>query len=239
MGLGSPRIIAGQDFRVNSSTKQETIGAYAETPDGRGYRYSLAGGVALSPGKICVAATVDTNVTNVTVAATAAIGATKVTLDAGGAITADTYQDGYLTVNDATGEGASYLVRNHPATTGAAELTVNLVDPIKVALVTDTSEVTLTANPWSGVLISIADQLDMGVGVPNNTITAAYYGWLQTKGVCSVLADETIAIGQNVAIGSSTVGAVECADASGEQVLGVAIVAGVDTEYREIYLTID
>lgn len=239
MGLTGPRQTVEQDFRDISSTKLCQLGAYAETPDGRGYRYSLAGAANLAPGKIVVAATVDGNFTNVTVAETNVVGATTVKIDGGGAVSANAYQDGYLTVNDATGEGISYLVRNHAALSGAGELDVQLVDPVEVAMTVDVSEVTLTKNPWAAVVISATDQADMCVGVPNVAITAAYYGWVQTKGVCSVLADEAIAIGSDVTIGTGVAGAVEASDLIGEQTIGKAIVAGVDTEYREVYLSID
>ena len=239
MGLTTSNVVQGQDFRDISSTKEQRIGTYAETVDGRGYRYSLAGGTTLAPGKINVAATVNTDATNKTIARTVAAGATQVVFDAGGTIVANTYADGFLTINDATGEGISYAVANHTGVTGAGEITVNLNDPIKVGLTIDVSEATLTQNPWSGVVVSVADQLDMAVGIANVSITNAYYGWIQTRGVCSALADEAYAIGQALVIGSSVVGALEAQDAAGEQVVGVAHVAGVDTEYREVYLTID
>lgn len=239
MGLGTSSVVHAQDFRDISSTKQLRVGQKAETVDGRVYRYTLAGGTTLAPGKLCVAATVDANATNKTVAATVAAGATSVVLDAGGAITANTYADGYLTVNDATGEGISYLVEAHGATSGAAELKVFLSEPLKVGLTVDTSEVSLTQNPWSGAVISVADQADMPIGVPNVSITNAYYGWIQTGGVASVLADEAITAGLAVTTGSSVVGAVEALDGAGEPQVGIALVAGVDTEYREIFLTID
>lgn len=227
--------IASQDIRAISSTKQQTLGTVGVTRDGRIYRYTRAGGVTLDPGKITVAATVDTNVTNKAVTVAAAIGSKSVSFTAGSTVTANDYVDGTLNVNDAAGEGISYLVAGHLTT--AAQV-VSLAEPIAVALTTS-SEVTLTKNPWADTLISIADQLDMAVGIPNVSITNAYYGWTQTRGICAALADETIAIGQNVTIGSSTVGAVEAADAAGEQNVGVAIVAGVDTEYRDIFLQID
>lgn len=228
--------VRGQAFRDISSVKLEQLGAYDETLDGRGYRYSLAGATTVAPGKICVAATVDANATNKAVTASQVVGDVEVKFTAGGALTANTYQDGYLTVNDATGEGISYLVKSHNAGTA---IVVKLAEPLEVALTASTSEVSLTQNPWSGVVISVADQADMCVGVPNVSITNAYYGWLQTKGVCSVLADEAITAGLAVTTGSSTVGAVEALDGAGEPQVGIAIVAGVDTEYREVYLTID
>jgi len=232
--------LSTQDIRKLSAYKEKTLGSVGVTRDGRVYRYSLVGGTALAPGKLNVAATVDTNVSNVAVAAAAAIGDKKVVLDAGGAITADAYQDGTLNVNDATGEGISYSVGGNTATSEAAELTATLNEPVEVALVADTSEVTLTKNPWGGVVVSVADQADMPVGVSNITATAAYYAWIQTRGVCAVLADETIAVGSAVVCGSSTVGAVETMDTDDVVAqVGIALVAGVDTEYREVYLTID
>jgi hypothetical protein len=239
MGLGTPSVVHAQDFRNISSVKELRVGQYAETVDGRGYRYALAGGTTLAPGKLGVAATINADATNKTVAATVAAGELAVTVDVGGVIAENTYADGYLTVNDATGEGISYLISNHAATTGAAELVVRLTDPLKVGLTVDVSEVTLTQNPWSGVVISVADQADMPVGVPNVSITNAYYGWVQTKGVASVLADEAITAGLAVTTGSSTVGAVEALDGAGEPQVGIALVAGVDTEYRDVYLSID
>jgi hypothetical protein len=239
MGLTGARHLTEQDFRDISSTKQLAVGSYAETPDGRGYRYALAGGTTLAPGKLGVAATVNADATNKTIARTVAAGATEIVLDAGGTIVADAYADGYLTINDATGEGISYLVANHTGVTGAGEITINLRDPIEVGLTIDVSEGTLTQNPWSGVVISVTDQADMPVGVPNVSITNAYYGFVQTRGVCSVLGDEAVAAGLALTTGTGVAGAVEALDAAGEFQIGVALVAAVDTEYREAYLTID
>src|SRR6185503_8408488 len=220
-------------------TALHPVGTKGLTTDGRVFRYSLAGGVTLSPGKLCVAATQNSAHENMAVAAAAAVGATSVSVTLGAtAVTANQFAGGYLVINDATGEGIAYPVSGHPAHAGTGALAVSLAKPVQVALTTS-SEASLIANPWSGVVISIADQLDMPVGVPNVAITNAYYGWLQTRGVCAVLADETLAVGENLTIGSSTVGAVEENDGVGEANVGVAIQAGVDTEYRAVFLQID
>ena len=236
------RTVTDQDIRTISATKSAgmRVGATGLTDDGRVYRYSLAGGTTLDPGKLCVAATVNADVTDKQVGETGAVGDTSVTIEAAGAITADTYADGYLTVNDAAGEGISYLVNSHPATTAAADLLVQLAEPVKVALTNDTSELTLTQNPWSGAVISVTDQLDMPIGVPNISVTNASYGWIQTRGFCSVLADETIAVGSAVVTGGGVAGAVETRDTDDiTPNVGVAVVAGVDTEYRGVFLTVD
>jgi hypothetical protein len=231
--------IAAQDIRKISATKQHRLGAIGMTRDGRVYRYAQAGGATLAPGKINVAATVDANATNKTIARTYDSGVSTVVFDAGGTIVANAYAEGYLTINDATGEGVSYAVGGHTGITGAGEIVVDLEEPTATALTIDVSEASLTKNPWDDIVVSIADQLDMAVGIANVSLTTLYYGWIQTRGVCSALADESYAIGQNLTIGSSVVGALEANDAAGEQNVGVAIVAGVDTEYREVFLTID
>jgi hypothetical protein len=239
MGLTANSVVYAQDFRDISSTKELSLGTKGVTRDGRIYRYSLAGAVALAPGKICINADLVANHTNQAVQAAATVGATEVSVTLGAtAATADQYKDGYLVINDADGEGINYLINGHAAHAGSGTLVVNLVDPIEVALTTS-SEYTLKANTWAGVVISIADQADQCVGVPNVAVTAAYYAWLQTGGECSVLADEAVAKGLALTIGSSTVGAVEALDAAGEYQIGVASEALVDTEYRSAYLTID
>lgn len=225
--------------RETSSTKQMVLGTKYEDEFGNIYRYARNGGVALDPGKIVVNKDSDADGTNKTVARTYAAGAKEIIVDFGGAVTADYFADGTLTVNDATGEGVTVRVVGNTATSGAAEATVSLAEPIPVALTIDVSEVTLQANPWDGVVISIADQADMPVGVPNVAVAIDYYFWAQTRGTCAVLFDEAVAKGLALTIGSSTVGAVEAADAAGEPVLGIAQMAGVDTEYQPAFLTID
>lgn len=232
--------LASQDIRKTSSTKQHTLGSVGVTRDGRVYRYAQAGGSNLAAGKLNVAATVDSNVTDKTVARTYDAGAMQVIIDAGGAITADAYADGTLNINDATGEGVSCLVRGNSKTSGAAELTVDLAEEMPVALTADVSEASLTKNPWDDIVISVADQADMAVGVANVALSTTHYGWVQTRGVCAVLADEAITAGAAVVCGSSVAGAVETMDTDDVVAqVGIALVAGVDTEYREVFLTID
>lgn len=239
--FSAARQITDQDVRSTTSSRVSGIrlGEVGTTIDGRVFRYAQAGATDLDPGKLTVNADVDTDVVNKTVAATVAANATEVVLDAAGTVTLDTYRDGYLTVNDATGEGISYRVTGNTATTGAAELTAYLQEPLKVGLTVDVSEVTLNQNPWDDIVISATDQADMPTGVPNVTIDDADYGWVQTGGVCSVLFDEAVAKGLALTIGTGVAGAVEALDAAGEFQIGVALMAGVDTEYQPAFLTMN
>lgn len=231
------------DIRRSSDTKEMTLGSVGVTRDGRVYRYSQAGAADLAPGKLSVAATANTDVANVTVAAsvTASASAKQVVIDAGGAIVQDAYADGHLTINDATGEGVSYAVRGNTVTSGAAELTVDLDEPVVVSLTVDVSEATLTKNPWKDTVISATDQADLPVGVPNVTIGDTEYGWSQTRGVCAVWADEAFAAGDALVTGSGVAGQVEAQDTDDTKaVVGVGILApNAATEYPPVYLTID
>lgn len=244
MGLGTGSVVHAQGFRAISATKETRLGQYAETVDGRGYRYALAGGVTLAPGKITVNADLAANHTDINSASIAAVGSNVVTATLGAtAATANQYQDGYLTVNDATGEGVNYLISGNSAAASSGVITVNLTDPIVVALAATTTQVTLKLNPWAGVVISAVDQVDLVTGVPNVSITNAYYGWVQTRGECAVLADEAVAKGSQLELGSSVAGSVEAVDQAAAVattgVVGIASEALVDTEYRSVYLSID
>jgi hypothetical protein len=233
-------ILSAINVREIDSVKQHELGFKYYDPISRGtYRYMRAGAVALAPGKIVINPDVNSDAIDKTVARTYAVGAKSIVVDVAGTIVLDAYAEGTFTVNDATGEGQTYRVVGNTGVTGAGEITVNLAEPITVALTKDVSEYCLAANDYNGVLISIADQADVVMGVPTVTVTAAYYGWIQTGGVCSVLADEAVAKGLALTTGSSVVGAVEAADAAGEMVIGVALEALVDTEYRRVKLTID
>lgn len=231
--------IYDQDARSISSTQGGIyLGQIAETADGRTFRYAKAGVTALDPGKLTVNADVDTNVVNKTVAATVAVGQVNVLVNVAGTVVANAYQGGYFTVNDATGEGISYLVAGNTGRTGSGTITINLAEPLTVGLTISVSEFTLTVNPYSTLVISATDQADMPTGVPNVTVTAAYLCWVQTGGTCAVLWDEAVAKGLALTTGTGVAGAVEALDAAGEFQIGVAQMAGVDTEYQPAYLTI-
>lgn len=237
------RTITDQDIRTTTTSRVNGVklGEVAVTVDGRVYRYAQAGATDLDPGKLCVNADANADVVNKTVARTYTVAGLRSTpeviIDAGGAITADDYRDGTLAITDATGEGVLSRVTGNTATSGAAELTVYLAEPIPVALTIDVSEATLLKSPWDDIVISATDQADQPVGVPNVTMDDADYGWVQTGGMCAVWADEAVTRGQALTIGTGTAGQVEALDAAGEPQIGIATIALVDTEYRQAYLT--
>lgn len=228
-----------QDVHEISEYPKAKLGDKTITADGRVYRYAKAAGTALDAGKLCVAATPVANHENIAVAAAVAVGETTVTATLGAtAATAGDYDEGYMVVSDAAGEGITYKIKHSGAADASGVITIELEDAVKVALTTS-SEVSLYKNLYKDVVVSATDQADIAVGVPNVAVTANYYFWAQTGGMCAVLADEIIAQGSAATIGTGVAGAVETVDAVAEPIVGYAVTAAVDTEYRPLRLTLD
>ena len=236
----APNQLFNQSLFEESSTQKHKIGTVRRLSDGRTFVYAKNGSSALSAGKLCVAATIVANHVNQVVGDDAAIGDRVVKVDLGAtALTANQYQDGYLIINDATGEGHTYKVRGHAAANASdTSVPIYLYDGLLVALTADTSEYSLMKHPYDSVVVSVTDQADMPVGIPPIAVTADYYFWIQTWGCCSALADETLAVGRALTTGTGVAGALEVVDSVGEPLVGDAIQAGVNTEYRMVFLTI-
>lgn len=215
------------------------IGELAVLPDGRKYRFALNGAVALAPGKMTQGPVLIADHTNKAVSAAATIGSLTVSLTLGGTlVTANQYAEGYLNVNDATGEGYYYKIKSHPAADASAVLTVTLYEPIKVALVASTSEVSLVSSNFSGSLVAATTLTNTPSGVPNVTVAASTYYWAQTGGACACLIDGTPAAGAAVSCSNATAGALEAGDLTLSSV-GNMIETGVSTEYKMVNLTLD
>jgi hypothetical protein len=118
----------------------------------------------------------------------------------------------YVSVNSATGTnlGQEYTITGNSAAGNGGALTVYIDRPLRTALTVSTSKVTLKPSPYNGVLQAIATTLtNVPVGVAIFPIAASQYGWIQTKGLCSVLADSTSIIAGSAVTGASgTAGAV-------------------------------
>jgi hypothetical protein len=229
--------VAASSVTSSSATKEFALGARAKMPDGRTFRYCLAGGTALVPGKLQQAPAQITNHQNLTPAA-AAIGATSVTVTLGAtAATANQYAEGWVVVTVTPGQGYQYKIASHPAADASATLVLTLEDPIAVAL-TASSRVDLVLNPYSGVIVNPSTATSAPVGVAVYPVTAAQYGWIQTGGSSVILADGALAVGTNVAASNAVAGAVEAATGV-QAAIGEALTGVADTEYGAVRLLLD
>lgn len=205
------------------------------------FRFAVAG-EALAAGYLTTEPTGNTSLTNMAVITGTAGTKEIVFTNAATTTTAGYFDEGYVCVTYATGIGQTFKVRELPALVSGATSTVKLFDPIKVALDT-TSKIDIVANPWNRVLHTATATLHP-TGVPLVAVTAAGdFCWLQTRGVCAVFSDSTIAAGSRVNQDGSVAGAVEIvveADFVVNPDVGYAYhIAGVQNYAHPIFLTID
>jgi len=231
--------VMGVDLLANNTTAQMPIGAYAETPDGRGFRYALVGGTSTVAGSLYQSAAQDTTNFNpsggLSVSA-AAIGATQITLTSSVTIAANALAGGYLSVAVTPGLGYTYRIASNTAVSGATGCVITLADPLVIALTTS-SKVVATHHPYSSVIVNPTTATGMPVGVANSIITNANYGWLQTYGACAVLTQGGTAVGLGIAPSTTTAGAVKTA-ATTLCTIGFCMNTLVTTEADLVYLTI-
>jgi len=243
--MGASMKMRGYDQELwdASSTQKESLGLMRPTEDGRMFRYAKAGGSDLAPGKLNFTTQIVSDHTNIAVAAAAAIGENQVTVTAtaGTAIAANGLRDGYLQVNDATGEAYQYLIGGNTAITASGTTVyISLVEPIKVALVAGTSEVTLVHNNQYYVVESATEE-NVATGVPLVVVTTLYFFWNQVWGPAIGLMKTTPPVGCMLIPGSTSGSFAEAATASQatQNIVGrMGGTIGVDAEYKPIFLMI-
>jgi len=232
--------IEPQELYTTSSTQGTDVGALATTGDGRYFRYALAGGTTLVAGKLQQSKAQDTTNLNPVgglAVAAAAINTTTVTLTGTLTLAANLLSGAIMTVAVTPGQGYSYKVKSNTAVSAAANCSVTLEDQLQVALTTS-SKVVFTLNPYSNIIVNPTTATGAPVGVAVYPITNAQYGWVQTHGVVGCLIDVGTTVGLGLAPSAAVAGAVKTA-ANTLCTVGYAINTATDTEYDNIFLTID
>lgn len=182
------RIGPKQGIFEESATAKHRVGEKLCLEDGSVFYYAKAS-EALSKGKITTFKATTFNEDTVTVAH--AIGTTAVTITASAAIAANQLADGWLVVDEGTGAGDRYKIKDHLAISNGATGVINLYDGLRTAWATADTDITLYVQPYSEIQESNTDAIECPAGVPLIGITNAYYFWLQTWGFCSVLINGT------------------------------------------------
>lgn len=236
--FSGPIQISSSELNTTSSYKVNRLGTEGCTPDGRKYRYIQNGAVSLAPGKTVNAIAKVANHTTQTVNTAAAVGSYTVSVTVGAtAMTQDQYLDGYLVAKDAAGLGTAYAIAGNTSISSAGgSVTVQLREPLVTAMTTS-SIISFVNNPWAGVVVAPAAAAEVVVGVPQLTIPASVYGWVQTVGIASVLSDGIISKGAGAIQSASVIGAMVIEGTSAiTQNLAWAPEATVDTKYDPLYL---
>jgi hypothetical protein len=233
------------DEKVTGTTQIHPYGTRMVLPDGRVFYYGQTAG-AQTAGAICQSAVGVANHDMDLAANTASAGDKSVTVTVGGtAATEDQYKDGYLYVNDGTGEGHIYKIRQHDAISSSGSGAINLYDgdAVAVAFVAATI-VGLAKNPYKDFVVYPTTATGHAVGVAATDFDDDDFGWLQTWGPAAVLCDVAFVIGNHVRVSDNTAGSGEPLDRDGsnenDEVIGVAsLIAPVTTDYGYVNLTIN
>jgi len=230
-------LVSPQDVFSTSATQGTSLGAKATLGDGRSFRYCLAGGTTLVPGKLQQASAEDTsNYQNLAPAANA-VGDLQITFSTSTTVTANILAGGYANTTTSTGAGYTYQIGGNTATSGAAGLVVTLNDPILAATAT-TTRWDLTPNPFASVVVNPTAASSAPVGAAVFAITNGQYGWLQVSGTVGLLVDDqTIVVGTSVAASNQAAGAIE--PVTGVQApVGIALTGGATTQYVQVALSL-
>lgn len=239
--VSNQEILLAQEMFVSSASAQHKLGTRGYTEDGRAFRYVKAGASDLVAGNtIQSPAIVANHLANTPPAA--AIGTKSFTYTPGATLgTADQYADGWLQVDTTPGNGYTLGINGHAAFASATAFTLNLDDPIQVALTTS-SRVGLLANPYNGVIqFPVTTATGSLVGIATYVITAAQYGWIQTWGPCSVLIAGTPALGAEVLAPGTAAGAAVVMTTTNlvvAQTVGRMCQVGVDGKNNFVFLRI-
>jgi hypothetical protein len=240
--FGSVPLVHGADINSNSATQLMPLGAYAETVDGRGFRYFLNGGTSTVAARIYQAAAEDTTnfqsltITNAVVGDMSIVSTTTKTISAAQSAS---LAGGYVTVISATlGSGRSYKIKSVPAVSAAA-VTINLEDPVAVAT-TGTAIVDFHPAAYSSVIVTPAGSAtSCPVGVSTYVVTNAQYGWLQVRGPAPVLSSTAITVGNNVMpLFATAAGAGSAAIDGVKSSIGFALTGVATTDVGLVFLTI-
>ena len=233
------------DEKATGETKLHALSTRMVLPDGRVYYYGQTDG-AQTAGAICQSAVGVANHDMALATNTASAGDKSVTVTVGGtAATEDQYKDGFLYVNDGTGEGHIYKIRQHDAINSSGSGSINLYDGDAIATgFAAATIVGLAKNPYKDFIVFPTTGTGHPVGVAATDFDDDDYGWLQTWGPAAVLCDVAFVIGNHVRVSDNTAGSGEPLDRDGsaedEVSIGIAsLIAPVTTDYGYVNLTIN
>lgn len=241
--VGPLSLVANGTFQTSTDASLATlVGTRFDTSDGRELMLVKAGAVAVVPGKLYQDAALVANHQNLAVTAYTAYSnngnvPAKVTVTLGAtAATANQYAGGFLVVNDNNGEGQTLRIASHPAADSAGSLAVTLEDGPTTAITT-ASEVCLIPPHGKDIIVTPTTLTGALAGVALYNIAAEAYGFVTTKGLTSCLADGVIGIGSAIGPSNAVIGAVEVGVLA-QGIIGNAAQAGVDTEYRTVFVNL-
>ena len=243
-------LYSDRDIFTPHVDKAFPLGARAEARDGRLWRYQQNGAGILPIGNGAQAAVetanwvdeVQTNNTDLPI-----VGAKINNVVMATTAVKDQFIDSYLWVEEGTGEGNYYLVKNNKAgianATAGYDISFEIADTggLRIAYVT-ASTISVKLNPYRDVIIFPTDPTGICTGICLTAVPVAYYFWGQVHGPCVVVnGSDTIVTGDEVGIGAQAEGVASLLDGAveGDVPIGTVIRAAASGESALIMLTIE
>ena len=151
------------------------------------------------------------------------------------------YQDGYIYVNDAEGEGQSWKIKSHPAIDAGVDVTavITVYGRLTTQLET-TSQLTIVLNPYKDVIVAPATETGAVIGATVIDSSDDNYCWVQFKGPKAMLISNAALVqGGNVVRSTNDAGGVQAAASDILYPVGQTMATTVvDTEYGMVWLNI-
>jgi hypothetical protein len=221
----------------------EYVGIRQNGLNGKEFCYALAGASPLVVGNLLQESAEDTTYENMTVGTAGAAGDAYLQITNGDATITDLMFRGgsigiYTAGTNVVGDEYTIVGVTGTLTAGGA-LKVFLDRPLRTATTTGAT-VVMKRNPYSGVIqMPGSTPTGIAVGIAVYAIPAAAWGWVQTRGIASVLSDgSTFAVGSAVGTPSATAGAITVyAAATTKQAIGVAREAAASAKAISVNLT--
>jgi hypothetical protein len=233
--------------------KKFPLGARAESRDGRIWRYQQNGAGILPKANGAQSAVetanwvdeVQTNNTDIPI-----VGAKLINVVMQTTAVIDQFVDSYLWVEQGTGEGDMYLVKNNKAGTtnssGGFDVVFEIADTGGLRTVyATTSNISILLNPYRDVIIFPTDPTGICTGICHTAVPVEYYFWGQVHGPCVVMnGTDDIVTGDNVTIGAQAEGVLSLEDGAapneGDVVVGYVMRGTTqDNEAALVFLTIE
>ncbi len=243
--IQAEKLLADRDIFHPTTTKKFPLGALAEARDGRRWRYCENGASVLvlalvnqhSAGIAGWQAIVQTNSPD-----TASIGDKFITATVTTTAVAGDFIDGYLTIEDGTGQGAMYLVKDNKTgttnDTSGFDVVCEIADTGGVRIATGTAtDITLTKNKNKDVIVESGT--GFVVGVNHTAVAANSFFWAQTRGVCPIASASTVGVIGDAVMSNGSGSAIILGNAATDFIIGHVVRAAANTEYALIDLSIE
>ena len=229
--LTGPSIVADIDVYKSETVKTHEFGQRIQGSNGSEFRYGKAGELQVV-GEVCQGPVITTDHIALVVVS-GALGSKEVVVTlATSGVTADQYAGGVMSVNVTPALNQTYDIAGHPVqATVTGNVTLTLKQPLRTALTTS-SRVALKQNPFNGIISAPVTTLTAPiVGVCVYPIPSGEYGFWQTRGLATVISDNTnIILGSAVEASLSAASSAALGGTAGTPRIGIALQAKDSTK---------